>query len=789
MLNLNFKAKLILFVGALLAGLQAINFFAVSDSTTDTLLEHATGDLKVAQITAERYIENTAMLAARTSEVSLRDYTVKRYLVNGDPGTKTSVVYNVIQRVKADWSVYLTLDLEAEITTYLSPIEDYQTFPFISLIDSAEAAPDGTAYGIGLINGKAHLMSVVAVDAPKTIGYFVGGFQIDEAFLTDISAQLPNVRAALIATSTNRIVASKLESAITKDLLSSLMSDEQTNALSKATSHDEQFAVAILDLPSTGTPETDVALFLSYSLDAALNRERSIFYSLAGLLGGALLIAVLGAIFFASELSKPIIALSTLAKKVQDGDYSSVPVIKSKDEFGKLTKSFETMIHRVKTREAELFYRIHHDVDTGLMNRHEFLVQLEKQLEREPATYHVTVIRVSTLDQVNYVLGSDIAHDATAMFAERLKNFPQGTLCARLGDNLFAVAYYQDKMDLVGLEERLRTPIIHEDYEIEIDYRRGNSINTPDITPADGLQRAWAALYRAVETGPQITSYDPKQDEPNADSLTMMGEMRRGLQTDEFELYVQPKIDLKTRKTIEAEGLIRWFHETRGFVPPDNFIPIAEKTGKVRLITNWVLKRGCEMVRDWRSKEIGARLAINLSVKDLTDQTLPSRLMVLIRRYKLTPNDLAIEITESALMADPETALKVLHRLKEAGFHMSIDDFGTGYSSLEYLRNLPVNEIKIDRSFVQNIAENKSDQIIVKATIELAHGLNMTVTAEGVEDEESLNILTELGCDTAQGYHIARPLAQSDFEHFMKTHTFGSGPSLKESINRAASQR
>ncbi|UTW55538.1 bifunctional diguanylate cyclase/phosphodiesterase [Kordiimonas sp. SCSIO 12610] len=776
-MNLSYRSKLILFTGILLAVVQAINFLTVASSTRQRILENAQEDLHLAQLNVERFVNHTAVLASNTSAVSLRDFAIKQYLAdpNTDLATKTSVVNNVTNRIQADWSAYLTLDLETEITTYDAPIQENSPFPFVSLIDQAELADDGTTYGVGLIDDSVHLLTLVAVDTPRTIGYFVGGFSLDERFITNVSEQMSiNVKAALVVPATQQVIQSQIADNDIADILNqSSIDDVNSMQIQQTSSNGVRFAVTFLPLPGAGDDEPRIYLLLSYSLDNALAQEGALFTSLAVLLIGALVFAVIGAVFFSSGLSKPITSLTELARRVQEGDYSSVPNDVRKDEFGELSLSFATMISRIQKREAELSYRVKYDPNTGLANRSEFLNRLEILLAKHSRPYSITVIQISTIRQINYVLGNDITRDVTSMVAARLKKLPNQTECARLGDTLFAVAHNSGMMGVQMISDTLSVPLTHDDYEIDINFTLGISHNAEDLPPEDALQRARAALYRAEENNLETAEYEADKDEPNEDSLTLMSEMRRGLQSDEFQLFVQPKISLESGKVIQAEGLIRWFHPTRGFMPPDEFVLIAEQTGKIHLLTSWVLVRACEIIRNWRDNGLDTRLAINLSVKDLADDTLPGRFINLLKKYNLSAQDFIMEITESALMADPAQALRVLNRLRDINVDLSIDDFGTGYSSLEYLRELPVNEIKIDRSFVQHLPENDGDKVIVKAAIDLAHGLGMTVTAEGVEDEESLNILKQLGCDKAQGYFINRPVNEADFNSFMNTSEYG----------------
>jgi EAL domain-containing protein (putative c-di-GMP-specific phosphodiesterase class I) len=267
--------------------------------------------------------------------------------------------------------------------------------------------------------------------------------------------------------------------------------------------------------------------------------------------------------------------------------------------------------------------------------------------------------------------------------------------------------------------------------------------------------RARLSLYRA-ET-------DPHQPE----LLSLMSDLRQGIQRDELELFYQPKLDLRTRRVVGAEALVRWNHPTRGTVMPDLFIGLAEETGNIQGMTRWALATGLGQAAEWRRLGFELRVSINLSVRDLEDDTLPEQIATLLAANDLPVQALVLEITESALMNEVDAAVAVLQRLSDQGIALSIDDFGAGQSSLTYLRRLPVSEVKIDKAFVLKLAHYLDDRTIVQAVVDLGHRLGYSVTAEGVEDAESLELLSSFDCDHAQGYFIARPLPAAQFVRFL----------------------
>jgi EAL domain-containing protein (putative c-di-GMP-specific phosphodiesterase class I) len=282
--------------------------------------------------------------------------------------------------------------------------------------------------------------------------------------------------------------------------------------------------------------------------------------------------------------------------------------------------------------------------------------------------------------------------------------------------------------------------------------------------PEDGgdadtlLRRADVAMYVAKQTRGGYAVYTPDQDHSSSERLSLVGALRRAIADDDLRLVYQPKVDCRTGAVAGVEALVRWTHPQYGPIPPDRFVPLAEQTGLIRPLTRWVLNAAVSQARQWHDEGLMLSMAVNLSAHDLQDTELPRRVAGLLERWQVGAEWLKLELTESALMADPARALQVLTELCDLGVRIAIDDFGTGYSSLGYLKRLPAHEIKIDRSFVADMAAEERDQAIVRSTIDLGHNLGLAAVAEGVEDRQTLELLRGLGCDLAQGFYLSRPL-------------------------------
>jgi EAL domain-containing protein (putative c-di-GMP-specific phosphodiesterase class I) len=280
------------------------------------------------------------------------------------------------------------------------------------------------------------------------------------------------------------------------------------------------------------------------------------------------------------------------------------------------------------------------------------------------------------------------------------------------------------------------------------------------------MRHADVAMYVAKRAGSGHALYACDQDAHDPDRLGMIGELRAAIEQDELVLYYQPKVCLRTGRCDRVEALVRWQHPQRGLVPPDDFIPLAEQTGLIKSLTQWVIHSALRQCRVWLDEGLDISVGVNLSMRNLHDPDLVEQISQLLAATGVPAAALNLEVTESALMTDPLRALGSLARLRAIGVEIAIDDFGTGHASLSYLKQMPVEEIKLDRSFVRDMTSDKNDFTIVRSTIELAHDLGLRVIAEGVEDQETWDLLVKLGCDLAQGYHMSRPLPEAALRHW-----------------------
>jgi diguanylate cyclase (GGDEF)-like protein/PAS domain S-box-containing protein len=435
-----------------------------------------------------------------------------------------------------------------------------------------------------------------------------------------------------------------------------------------------------------------------------------------------------------------------------------------------------------KQLERALTRQAFSDQLTGLPNRtllHDRAEQAVRLAARHGLTTALLLIDLDRFKEVNDTLGHHFGDLLLQQVAERLL----GTLrasdtVARLGGDEFAVLLPQipSVADAMAVAEKvgeaIEAPFMIDGLTLDVDASIGVAAYPDHAAGAEELlQRADVAMYdaKAAHTGHSL--YDPALDRHSVRKLGLLGQLRRALAAGELVVHYQPKADVRSERILGVEALVRWQHPEHGLLGPGEFIPMAETTGLIRLLTAYVLDAALRQCRAWLEAGHELSVAVNLSARCLLDLTLPDQIAQLLEATAVPADHLVLEITESAIVTDPPRALEVLNRLHALGVQLGIDDFGTGYSSMAYLKSLPVDELKVDRSFVMHLRDSQNDAVIVRSTVDLGHNLGLRVVAEGVEDEATLRALATLGCDSVQGYFVARPMPADDVAAWLAART------------------
>ena len=751
------------------AGLVLLSTLAILLSVWSSTTEHAKRELaeslEVARYVVAEVFSNREEQLFTNARVLTDDFGFKSAVASQDNATITSTLENHGNRVGAD--LMALLSLSGSITSSTSEgLQSGQQFPHPQLVQNALQQGGENAFIV--VNNELYQVLLLLVEAPNPIAIAAIGFKIDEPVL----ARLKSITLSDVA-----IVAEKKDSIIFKQ---STLSDAQENYkrvngvdelswLSFIPSNQAQLITQYIPLFSDS--DTKITLELSESAQtllaefAKLQKQISIIAAL--LLAISLIIAAL----FAKRISRPLRRLSTISQEIAAGVYNHKTFVTSHTtEIAALSDSFQSMQSNIQMREEQIQFQASHDLLTGLVNRYHIADVISKKLHNEES-FDVIGINILSFRNVNDVFGYSNGDLCLHTLAGRLDEL--GGMAARLngGEFLWIPESRLSNNQLGAIQAELEAPIYAESVVITLKLSFGE-LHCPEDAddPSTLLKRLAITLDHARHLPEHRVRYSPNFDAEYTRRISIITELKQALYLDspELSLVYQPKLSLDSSSISHAEALMRWTSKTLGFVGPDEFILVAEQAGLIRAVTDWVIKRAINDTKTLVDNDVEVCVAINLSAKDILNKSLLPQIKSRIAEAGLSPTQLAFEITESDLVSDAQGVYSELGLYREAGFTLAIDDFGTGYSSLSYLKSLPVNELKIDKSFVLNLDKNQSDQQIVKTIIDLAHNFDLKVIAEGVETLPSLSLLNQWGCNYAQGYFISRPVPVEQFMQWYK---------------------
>jgi diguanylate cyclase (GGDEF)-like protein len=524
--------------------------------------------------------------------------------------------------------------------------------------------------------------------------------------------------------------------------------------------------------PTPGLLDGHLPLVLAAGVAIFIANQVFVGTGTALVTGGRIRDLVLGDLPFQSWTGGFLLTLAPLALAAAERHAALLPLI-----------FFPMLAIRIGGGQAILnAHRAWHDDLTDLPNRrllHQRLADATEEAERQDGSVVVAILDLNGFKAVNDTLGHEQGDHLLCDVGARLAaTVPEDATFARLGGDEFGVVIpgatlVEGRMAMLALMAELEEPFELEGLSVQVDAAAGLAAFPQHGSAAeDLLRRADVALYSAKSGGTEVEAYAAEDDEHSLDRLALAGQLRRGLARGELIVHFQPKVAVVPGRRHGVEALVRWNHPQLGLIGPDGFIPLAEQSSLLKPLTQHVLEVSLRQCRAWRDEGHDLRVSVNLSARSLLDRDLPHDVARLLRASELPGDVLQLEITESRLVSDFRRAEYVLAALRELGVGLAIDDFGTGFSSLAQLQRLPVDEIKIDKSFVLNMATNADDAAIVRSTIELGRTLALDVTAEGVETPEAYAHLVALGCHFAQGYHVGRPSpaasCQRDLQRFVR---------------------
>ena len=502
------------------------------------------------------------------------------------------------------------------------------------------------------------------------------------------------------------------------------------------------------------------------------------FEQLALWVAGLSLLAVVLAVVLALRTTRSVVAplaqLEAAALRIAGGDYGHPVLATSAEEVDRVGQALAAMTGAIAMREGEIERLAFRDPLTHLPNR-TFLLQ--PVAGHQVSNNCLMLIDLARLKSINETLGfatgdtliKEVAQRVDAVVSRAVSIGLIGgphPLVAHLSGGRFAVSFSAPDRPAVEslrllLEQAMAQPVLCSGHGVDLSLAYGFADSAGEGLPrlvSTLMRNAEVALHAAKKAALGFAWYSEAQEAARLSHLSLVSDLRVAVAASQLQMWLQPKFSLRTGRAVGAEALVRWQHPQRGFVSPAEFVPFAEQTGYIGMVTTWMLGEALHTLALWAPAHPELSIAVNVSTRDLQDPQFCSRVKQLIDMHGVDPQRLRLEIVESGLMEDPKNSIAVLHALRELGVALSIDDFGTGYSSLAYLQQLPVSELKIDRSFVERVDALPGTQRLVRTMIEMGHGMGLTVTAEGVETEAEKETLIRLGCDVMQGYLGSRPL-------------------------------
>jgi diguanylate cyclase (GGDEF)-like protein len=762
----------------LLIVIVQVGTFVLVNTVGDSAARRTVGSEVVAGASVfDRLLEQDAQRLIQGARLMASDYAFREVIATGDHATIGSALTNYSKRIDAP--LVMVVDLDGRVIGDTLGQAPGDAFAVPALLKQADVA--GQAATVAIVRNGLYQLVVVPVLAPVPIAWVVIGQRVDDA-LSQMQRRLTRLDVSFLSRVTNgewQLQASTLDADDRRALVADMAAARfEAKGADGNAAYSGDAITRIVMLPALG--DARVVAALQQPVSTALEPFRRLQGQLAVIALLGVVVSLFASIFIARGVARPVREMSEVAVRIAAGDYSTPPPTSRVDEMRDLGQAFHHMQAGIARRETRIMDLAYRDSLTQLPNRALFNDRLDAAIAAaavQGAPVAVLMMDLDHFKDVNATLGHPIGDLILRAVALRVDSVLARTTdtVARLGGDEFAVLIPGDDAQHAERVARsiiraLEPPVMPDGHVVDVRASIGIA-----IYPEHGEERATlmrhadVAMYAAKRGNLGVAVWDRQHEEHGKDRLSLMSGLRKAVDEDELVLLYQPIATTGDAPELHAETLVRWWHPTRGLVSPAEFIPFAEQTGYIRAITQWVMAHAIAQCAAWRRDGLAMNVSVNISARDLSDPELPDRFGAMLQKHGCASSWITLELTESAILDDPDNALENLQRLHDLGCRLAIDDYGTGYSSLAYLRRLPVHELKIDKSFIVGMAHNSDDAVIVRSTIDLAHNLGLTVVAEGVEDEATLDRLRALGCDRVQGFLMARPLAVADVAPWMRS--------------------
>ncbi|WOL29044.1 GGDEF domain-containing protein [Pseudomonas fragi] len=765
----SFQARISLFLALLLLLVIGAVYFAVKAVTITVASDQAQEQLKTGTRVFERFMDLRWRriqygLNWLTNDSDFREATIK-----GSP----SLIEHALQEFEASLhgSELFVLDLDGNIiTSTLKGLPAGQAFPYAKALRLARRNTQTMV--IGILAGRPYMLVQGVVLGPLPVVRVVSGMPMDDVFAHELSS-LSNLEVSFMTVKPGEsgILSSTQPDFMSASIIEFVQEHTPGSTIHFSEFHGRRFLGQMLQLANSGDPGNgQVMAVLQSPLDQTMQAFDSLDRKFLWISLGALLASLLGALWLARAVSRPVSLLAEAAQRIGRGNYETPVELTRRDELGFLAKAINAMQSGIAVREQQLAHNALHDPLTGLPNRALAMERLGSAISARRGVVLI-YLGIENYRVINESFGPEggerIMRESARVMLDALR---ERDTAARITGNEFLLLLESTQVDVgVALADRLyallKRPLSIDGHEVLLEVCMGIAIYPLNGRSAEELiSRAAIACRDAAALPGYLQVYQQDRDLAHQRQIQLIRDLRSAASDGQLQLYYQPKMDIRSGHVRQAEALLRWQNPELGMVSPAEFIPLAERTGSMFLLTGWVIEEGIRQLSAWNRKGLHMQLSLNISAEDLHGENLLMTVERLLKRYQLSAEQLIFEITESTAMRDPEHSLNVLEKLRDGGISLSVDDFGTGYSSLAHLKRLPVQELKIDQSFIRNLDETSEDAVIVRSTIEMSHNLGLKVVAEGVEYQHTLELLERWHCDTAQGYLISRPMDAVAFE-------------------------
>ncbi len=744
---------------------------AVWVSTTNHARKQATQSLDIGQRIFTQVLANRESQLYNSANVLTADFGFIQSVASQDKATIASILNNHGQRISANLMALLKLDGEV-ISSTSDGLNNNKPFPAKTLIRAA--INDDGAASILEIDQKLYQVILLTVDAPVPIAIAVVGFEINQTLIEELTT-VTKLHTTIESHDTNgkKMAISSLHDSELDHVYKSVA--QELDILRSPFERENRFFSKRFLLSELA--DRQVWIILSEDLNELFYEFNLLQLEITFITLISIGLALFMGAVFARSLTRPLTNLAAMAQRIACGDYhKGFSIQANSQEINNLVVAFSAMQENVRLREEEIQFQASHDLLTNLYNRYQISEIIQQKISQKQP-FQACGMTILGFREINDTFGYHIGDGCLQLVAKRFVKLGGQTARLSSGDLLWLPKVLLNEADLINFRKQLEQPLEMENTVINVQFSIGMVRYPEDAEETEDAQglfrRVNIAVAHARHQKNLFQVYYPGLEERYSYHLEILNELKRALKSSQSELamFYQPKLCLHAGQISKVEALIRWNSERLGFVSPELFIPIAEQAGIINQVTHWVIDRVIRDVCQWQQSGINLQVAINLSAHDVANTDLLPRIIQRLEEAGLDKNNLAFEVTESDLMKEPEKAIEQLRAFRAYGFNLAIDDFGTGYSSLAYLKNMPVSELKIDKSFILQLDQHINDQNIVQTVISLARTFNLEIVAEGVENEAALGLLHTWGCDWIQGYFISKPMANDKVQQWLTEHS------------------